>query len=248
MRLLIGDAENALALNPELAAQNRAGIVRMAETLMTVTILSFMVAMCYYVTTLVHVPVDIQPIPAHTLIVQPAVVLSPLDSTLGAMKVTGLELSQLQQKYDALKSRYLKQLAVEVGQKENLAWPILYGLWMQESKHNPLALGDGKTDSATGLTTWYAFGIGQVHLSTGRKQYRANITKEELLDPKLGGFVSGKILADYIRLFRGDQIRGLAAYQMGPGRLKAEIRSGALLPSNMKYVAQVLLFAANAPM
>lgn len=149
---------------------------------------------------------------------------------------------------DSLKNQFYVTLAKESSRKFNISnWKIIYGIWTIESKLDPKAKGDGLKDSNGVFIpgTWRAFGLGQVWLSTAKFHYDKNITKNDLLDPVICGYVSAKIYKDYLDIFGGNEIYAIAAYQKGPGGTMNAFKSKIQPSNSFSYIIPVLLEATR---
>ncbi len=145
-----------------------------------------------------------------------------------------------------IQKEFYRRLAIAVAKQDGrFRWNILYGIWMRESGLDRKNFkGDG-IPGRNGVIIWRAFGVGQVHIPTGKSHYNRNVTENDLLDPIKGGFASGRILGDYIAMFNGDVIAGISAYNQGPVYTKRHIKNRQAL-KNLSYVTEVLYYAATA--
>lgn len=148
---------------------------------------------------------------------------------------------------EELRLKFFHVLAQEVGVEYNIHWSYLYGLWLQESRLDSSAKGDGRRDSVGVFIpgTWRAFGLGQVHLATARAHYDSSITRAQLMNPVINARVSAKVLRDYTDLFGHDILYGIAAYQQGPTVTKSQFKTG-IPPKNWAYLREVLKFRDQA--
>lgn len=146
---------------------------------------------------------------------------------------------------DSIQERFFYQLAKEAGEKYDVNWRVLYGIWMRESRMNPNVKGDGRKDSMGVIIpgSHRAFGLGQVHLATARDHYDPNITKERLMDPVENGYASAATLRDYIKLMNGDERYGIAAFNLGPGTVQAFYNKRQAPPNYWGYVSEVYKYA-----
>lgn len=146
---------------------------------------------------------------------------------------------------DSLRNQFFKLLSVEAGAKYNVNATVLYAIWVRESLLDPNAKGDGDKDSNGVFIpgTWRAFGIGQIHLSTARSHFDGPVTPDMLYDPVFNGFVSAKVLSDYLKLADGDYVYAISSYQQGPvGALQQKKKKE--IPKNWNsYVYPVLKIA-----
>jgi hypothetical protein len=147
---------------------------------------------------------------------------------------------------DSLQERFFYKLSQEAGSAAGINWKILYSVWMRESRMDPNAKGDGRKDSSGTFIpgTWMAFGLGQIHVASAKTHYDKNVTKERLLDPIENGYASAAILRDYINIFKGDVIYGIASYQAGPQAIQDDFKLKRA-PKNWRYVSDVLVLSAG---
>lgn len=119
---------------------------------------------------------------------------------------------------DSLEDQFFYKLAIEAGNRYNVSWRLLYGIWKWESRMDPSAKGDGKKNAKGDVIpgTWRAFGLGQIHLASAKEHYDSSVTVERLMNPIENGFASAAILRDYMKIFNGDEHYGVSAYNAGP--------------------------------
>jgi hypothetical protein len=169
--------------------------------------------------------------------------VSPLDSTWQSIQELKAQIEKAQVVYDNARLKFYRELAIQKA-PEGMPWRVLFGLWRQESGLDHTSHGDGRKNKH-GDMVWSAFGLGNVHVRTAQLQYGSEIKEADLLNPIVGGAVSGKVLDDYTKMFHGDLIYGIAAYQQGPGVTRAAFRDHQM-PTNLSYVVRVLKYAALA--
>ncbi len=142
-----------------------------------------------------------------------------------------------------LQEKFFYELAKEAGKKDTIDWKIPYSIWMVESKMDPNAKGDGKKD-ANGIIipgSERAFGLGQIHVPTAKTHGNSKITKEDLLDPVINGFTCVSVLRDYSKMFNGNILYTIAAYNAGPVPVKEDYKNRKA-PRNWQYVNAVYEF------
>jgi hypothetical protein len=121
--------------------------------------------------------------------------------------------------------RFLAEL---VGETYELDSHLLYRLWWLESRF--------KFDARSSRD---AIGLGQVRLVSARWHFSPLVEEVDLYDPILNGFISGKILRDYLNEAGGDMSEALLYYHAGPDRVRS-FRARGEKPFNLWYSEKLL--------
>ncbi len=119
--------------------------------------------------------------------------------------------------------KYSKTIA-EVAKNHGLEPELVMGVVKRESSFNP------KCKSRVG-----ARGLMQVMPRTGKHMK----CDSDLHDPEANIECGCRVLARYLKLYNGNVIYGLSAYNAGPGNSNPSAK-GKYLPFNFKYVEKVL--------
>ena len=146
---------------------------------------------------------------------------------------------------DSLENKFFKTLAIDAGNRYNVPWRLLYGIWKQESQMNPSAKGDGRKDKNGKIIpgSHRAFGLGQVHLKSAREHYDSSVTVARLMNPIENGYASAAILRDYLKTFKGDVDYGVSAYNAGPYTVNPFYKQKKMPPNYWNYTRFVLGYA-----
>jgi hypothetical protein len=137
---------------------------------------------------------------------------------------------------------FYKDLARSVSDEHDIYWRMLFGIWKRESlilTYDPTIKGDYNKKTKK----YAAFGIGQIHLKTAKNHYSKSIKSSDLLKPELNAKVSAKIFYDYLKVFRGDYLYAISAYNAGPKTIMPYYKRHKLPPNYNDYVRDVIKYA-----
>jgi soluble lytic murein transglycosylase len=161
---------------------------------------------------------------------------------LGTQNEAAVPLSIRRLYYPSVHTALIETAATE----KNIPLPLVLGLIRQES------IFESDARSWAG-----AIGLMQVMPATGKHLYRTEHRrgKPDLLDPAVNVHLGTRYIADMLRIFQGDVVAALAAYNAGPGRVARWKREMAHLEMDefvesmplsepRDYVKKVLFFKA----
>jgi soluble lytic murein transglycosylase len=108
-----------------------------------------------------------------------------------------------------------QDLIVEKANQSNLSPALLASLVYNESRYNKEAISPRD-----------AYGLAQVQLPTAKDVSDENISKEDLFDPEINLELGAKYLSQLIDRYKGDKVKAIIAYNLGPTRLDKGLKDG----------------------